>query len=467
MDGSSAVEKNLQGNSREYGIAKASSLQDLLSQTPYQSYSYSYPHKSAYAYLPNPVSLKEAWSEEGVSALFCYIHIPFCEFRCGFCNLFTLSSPQAQLQQNYVSALVRQMQVTQRVLPEAQFARFAMGGGTPSYLHAAQLEQMLSAAINVLGVDLRQIPACVEISPATASYEKLALLKAFHVDRISMGVQSFFAQENKRLCRPQASESVMQAIETVRKLEFPTLNIDLIYGIEGQTLHSWMQSLRTVVAMQVEELYLYPLYVRPLTGLSKIQGKDGAQRLQEDLRMQMYTLGRDYLLAQGYQQVSMRMFRAAHTAGDHGPVYCCQDDGMLGLGCGARSYTRALHYSGEYGVSRKTSKSIIQSYCDTSGKDFELITYGVRLNAEEQRRRYVIQSILMAQGLDKQAYYRRFNTHVLHDLPQLHQLIELGLAAEDPDHLVLTEQGLARADTIGPWLVSNPVQQKMQRFCVR
>jgi len=457
--------KDLEGSI--HSTQNLASLGALLSQTPYQSYSYSYPHKSAYGYLPEPVSLQAAWRDEDVNALFCYIHIPFCEFRCGFCNLFTLSSPRDQLTEHYVSALIRQMQVTQHALPMARFARFAMGGGTPSYLDESQLERVLTAAARVLGIEFQNTPACVEVSPATATVEKLALLKDFHIDRISMGVQSFLAAENQRLCRPQDSQNVMRVVDAVRKLDFPTLNIDLIYGIEGQTIDSWLRSLQTAVSLEVEELYLYPLYLRPVTGLSKIQNRGDTVETSVDSRMQMYTVGRDYLLSQGYQQISMRMFRASHALGDQGPVYCCQDDGMIGLGSGARSYTRRLHYSGEYGVSRKVSKDIIQAYCANSEQDFAQIKYGVLLDAREQRRRYAIQSILLAQGLDKNAYHQRFNSDVMDDLPQLRQLTQLGLATQSPQCLKLTPEGLARADTIGPWLVSDRMHNRMQRFQVR
>ncbi|MBD4029592.1 coproporphyrinogen III oxidase family protein, partial [Xanthomonas citri pv. citri] len=71
-----------------------------------------------------------------------------------------------------------------------------------------------------------------------------------------------------------------------------------------------------------------------------------------DERLVLYRAGRDHLLAAGYTQVSMRMFRAPHARDGDAPVYCCQSDGMVGIGCGARSYTAGLHYSSEYGVSR-------------------------------------------------------------------------------------------------------------------
>ena len=440
-------------------------LSALLHETPYQSYSYSYPHKSAYANLEQAVELTEAWKDEDQSALFSYIHIPFCEFRCGFCNLFTISAPPSDLQQRYVDTLINQIKTTRESLPVAKFARFAMGGGTPSYLSRDQLEQILLAVQDSLNIDLSSIPACVEISPDTINRDKLTVLKAFHVDRISMGVQSFVENETLSLCRPQNNQHVFAAIELLRKLEFPIINLDLIYGIDGQSIDSWMHSVRTAAALNVEELYLYPLYVRPLTGLHKIGLKFAPSHPStDDLRPSMYVAARDYLLDKGYQQISMRMFRAPHVNNPEGPIYSCQNDGMLGLGSGARSYTKRLHYSGRYSVTRKSSRSIVNEYCENIASNFRRIEYGFILNGEEQRRRYVIQSLLLVEGLDKKAYLHRFGTSPTQDLPQLQQLLKLGLAKEERQLFCLTNEGIARSDSIGPWLASSNVQQRMRQF---
>src|SRR5262249_5744093 len=150
-----------------------------------------------------------------------------------------------------------------------------------------------------------------------------------------------------------------------------------------------------------EELYLYPLYVRPLTGLGR------SDREWDDVRRSCYREARPLLTGEGYTQVSMRMFRAAHAPAETGPVYCCQEDGMVGLGSGARSYTRALHYSGEYAVGARGVRQIIADYVTRPEESFACADYGFRLDGAEQRRRYVIQSLLAQEGLARSAYARR------------------------------------------------------------
>src|SRR4029453_1273246 len=109
-------------------------LADLLRGTPYVSYSYAYPHKTAYRRLPVPVPLRDLWAAEGRDALFLYLHIPFCEMRCGFCNLFTTANPKGDFAAKYLTTLRREALRTAAALGPARFARLAIGGGTPTYL---------------------------------------------------------------------------------------------------------------------------------------------------------------------------------------------------------------------------------------------------------------------------------------------------------------------------------------------
>jgi oxygen-independent coproporphyrinogen-3 oxidase len=156
----------------------------------------------------------------------------------------------------------------------------------------------------------------------------------------------------------------------------------------------------------------------------------------------------------------MRMFSmplVGLEVGQTEPVYCCQDDGMIGLGCGARSYTRTLHYSSEYAVKRPGVKRILADYA--ARDDFHLARHGARLDAEEQRRRYAIKSLLQTRGLYAADYRERFGTRPETDLPQLLTLIDLGLASLDAGCLRLTPVGLERSDVIGPWLYSEAVRR--------
>ncbi len=440
-------------------------LARLIQGSPYQGYTYAYPHKTSYRPLPEPIDLDRMWAGEDRDALFLYLHVPFCEMRCGFCNLFTQARPKNDLPARYLAALERQARQVRRALGEARFARVAFGGGTPTQLPPALLARLFDLTEAFGGLD--QLPVSLETSPETASEERLTLAAGRGIDRVSIGIQSFDPSELKALGRPQSVAVASAALDRIRGAGFDTLNVDLIYGIAGQSTSSWLASVRTALTWHPEELYLYPLYLRPLTGL----GKHGPS--WDDHRLECYRAARDLLGAEGYEQFSMRFFRRSRSR-PATPPYSCQDDGMVGLGCGARSYTRALHYCDEWAVSAGGVKNILGRWVERDGASFSRVWHGYRLDGEEQRRRYLVQSLLNTDGLDLGAYRDRFDSDAWSDFPQLEELLELDLAElsnqncpNRASHLVLNARGLELSDCVGPWLYSDRVHRRGQEYVVR
>ncbi|MFC6884006.1 STM4012 family radical SAM protein [Actinomadura yumaensis] len=424
---------------------------------PYQGYVYAYPHKTAYRPLVPRPTLREVWANEPRDALFLYLHIPFCEMRCGFCNLFTRTGAPEELTGAYLDALERQAAAAWDALGEVSFATAAFGGGTPTYLTAPELERLCDIAGSRAA--LGAIPLGVETSPATATTDRLTVLAERGTTRISIGVQSFIDEEARAAVRPQKRAEVEAALDRIRAVGFPTLNIDLIYGIDGQTPASWLHSLDAALKWRPEELYLYPLYVRPLTGLGR-RATDW-----DDHRLELYRLGRDHLLANGYEQVSMRMFRLPGDAADApGTEYCCQTDGMVGLGCGARSYTSELHYSFDYAVGATPVRAIIDDYVRET--DFSAARVGFSLDDDERRRRHLIQSLLQTTGLDRSAYRARFGTDPADDF-DLAPFAARGWLDETPSLITLSPEGLAHSDAIGPALFSPRVRELMDAYEAR
>ncbi|TXS32184.1 coproporphyrinogen III oxidase family protein [Streptomyces sp. ms191] len=434
---------------------------------PYQSYVYAYPHKTAYRSLPDPAPrLDGLWAREPKDALSLYAHIPFCEVRCGFCNLFTRIGAPDELTTRYLDALDRQASAVREALGDdspVRFATAAFGGGTPTFLTAGELERLCDIAEKRMGADLRAVPLSVETSPATATADRLAVLAERGATRLSIGVQSFVEAEARAAVRPQRRADVEAALGRIRDSGVPVLNIDLIYGIDGQTAESWRRSLDAALAWRPEELYLYPLYVRPLTGLGRLSPQ--SDRDWDEQRLGLYRHGRDHLLDRGYEQLSMRMFRRADAPPQGSDDYACQTDGMIGLGCGARSYTSALHYSFDYAVDMREIRSIIDTYTRT--EDFGRARVGRWVDAAEARRRHLLQSLLQAAGMPVVEYTERFGSSPYADFPEeLGRFTALGwLDPEAPDGLLrLSAEGLAHSDGIGPALFSPAVRAAMSAY---
>jgi oxygen-independent coproporphyrinogen III oxidase len=430
---------------------------DILNQ-PFEQYVYAYPHKSAYRRFDPPAPLRDIWQHESQNSLFLYVHVPFCTMRCGFCNLFTTANPPESWAESFLDTLVQEAETVRNCLDAPQFSRIALGGGTPTYLSASQLDAIFRLLYVVFGTSPHQVPSGVEVSPDTVTAEKVAVLKQWNIERVSIGIQSFLEDEARNSGRPQTFAEITTALRLLRDAQFPVLNLDLIYGLPGQTVESWRYSLDQALEYRPEEIYLYPLYVRPLTGL------DGAKKTYTTDRLTLYRQARERLLTAGYEMVSLRMFRRSDSPTTTGPAYCVQEDGMVGLGCGARSYTRACHYSREYAVRAKSVKAILQDYLSTDAKDFALAHHGFTLTDDEQRRRYLLYSLFSYPGLEVTTYQARFGGLPTEDFPMLNQWRNQGWFDFTETHITPTLSGLELSDALGPRLFSQSVRKLMQDY---
>lgn len=437
-----------------------SEVDAMLRGSPYVQYVYGYPHKTAYRPLDAPVALDALWASEDRGALSLYAHVPFCEVRCGFCNLFTEARPDEGPVRAWLDAFERQCRAVSRALGPRRFARAALGGGTPTWLDPPDLARVLALLEDVLERPIAEVPTSVETSPSTATPERVATLRERGVFRVSVGVQSFDEAECRSMGRPQRSEDVRRALGALRDARFPVLNVDLIYGAAGQTEASLVSSLDAALGYAPQELYLYPLYVRPLTGL----GRRG--RSWDDHRLALYRAARDHLRALGWRQASMRMFRSPDAPATPGPSYECQTDGMVGLGCGARSYTRALHYSEPWAVGAASVRGILADYAALDDRALTLARHGVALDEAEQRRRYVLLSLL-GEGLSLGGFERRFGVAALDEVPALPALCDAGLAEARDGVVALTDRGVERSDAVGPLLFSAAMRELMGGFELR
>jgi oxygen-independent coproporphyrinogen-3 oxidase len=433
-------------------------LRRLLRENAYPGYVYGYPHKKAYRTLPSPRPLPAVWQNEDKQALFCYLHIPFCNQRCSFCNLFTYvpgDSPSAA----YVRALGQEMAAYARVLrPSWRIARLYLGGGTPTFLSSQELHQLVGLLEEHLGVRPDQTHGCIEASPETLDEDKVAVLRDLGFQRISLGVQSFVPGELQQVNRRFDFQAHARAVRWIGQAGFPHFNIDLIYGLPGQTAASWRESLEQAIATPCSSLFLYPLYIRPLTGLER-----RAETLPCPTPHQMgefYDHAVERLRQAGFVQLTMRQFRRdpEATVPSADLEYRCQRDGMLGLGAGARSYTTLLHYSTPWRMITRNIRAVVEDYTRRMAEDDTAVRHGFELDLEERQRRFIIQSLLY-DGLDRDGFREQFGIDACEVLPAPWEALEAeDLIAKGPRRVCLTARGVRHADIVGQLFFSERVR---------
>ncbi len=452
---------------------------------PYTQYMYSYPHKTAYRPLPAiPLATYAPFLAGTGHSL--YLHLPFCQAKCGYCNLFSVTAQGKTAIGRYLDALERQCRQYAKVLEPVQtvFSEFAVGGGTPLYLPVDQLVRAFSI-VQTYFAFAPGLEFAVETAPNQTSAEKLEVLKQAGVTRVSMGIQSFSDQELNVLGRVHRADEAREALGLLKAYGFACINVDFIYGIAGQTAESLLDSLKEALEYGPDEIFLYPLYVSHGSGM-QLQGA----AVDAQAAASQYQSASRFLRGQGYRQDSMRRFVRGQGVRAFSE---CGFGSSLGLGCGARSYLGNLHFCSPYAVEQEECLEQIASYGRT--RDFTKIMHGFLLSEEEEKRRYLIRHLFISPGISLQRYKAQFQSSVMEDFPVLRQWMEAGYvcrerrmaaapgeaAAEQPvpavergkqagcpeEWLVMSAEGLALSDYLGPQLISGQVQKAMEEWEVQ
>ena len=409
---------------------------------------YSYPHKTAYRTLTPPVSLSPYLERlEGREASL-YFHIPFCAHKCGYCNLFSQQCCDAERISLYLHTMRRQAEQLSVAAQGLKFTSFAVGGGTPLILDEGQLEELFCLA-ELFGVHPSRVFTSVETSPEYTQKSVLRQLRARGVERLSMGVQSFNETELKKLKRRPGLGTVVGALENIVEAGFPQFNLDLIYGIEGQTVESFMRSLNTALTYRPNELFIYPLYVRPGTRIDV--------RSTDDIGYAIYKSARELLVGQGFVQTSMRRFVRRETTETE---FSCGDEVMLSCGAGGRSYLGNLHYATPYAVRQQAIADEIDHYIRTT--DFMTAANGFLLSTEEMQIRFIIKNLMYHRGVDLAEYEKRFGEKPDRNL--FREFTDRGWIEETGRIVRLTEEGMAYSDYIGQAFISPVVRKLMSEY---
>ncbi len=433
--------------------------------TPYRQYMYSYPHKTAYGQLDS-ISFNEVSKELVCGDNSLYFHIPFCQSKCGYCNLFSVAGINTpgcyNLMKDYIDAMERHAMQLSDAMPEGvDFKDMTFGGGTPLILPDDLLERVFNIAQKYFGIKFGNIPVIVETSPNQTDKSKLILLKKYNVTRISIGVQSFNDKELEALNRFHSADMAKKALEYINDIGFDCVNVDIIYGIQGQTKESLILTLSEVLKYSPDELFVYPLYIKEGTYLYK----SGAVRNADAVKL--YKCARDFLLQNGYSQISMRRFVRRteirqDSSIDNVNENLCGFGNTISVGCGGRSYIGSLHYCTKYGVGQNYCMDKLKEYIAIN--NYLNIKHGYILNIDETKRRYAVKHILFGKGILRKDYLKHFGNDVLKDFGQIEEWAKSGYVNITENYITLTSAGVLLSDYLGAQFISEDVAERMRQW---
>jgi putative oxygen-independent coproporphyrinogen III oxidase len=264
-----------------------------------------------------------------------YVHVPFCLTRCGYCDFNTYAGLD-HLTGRYVHALILEAELHSPGWGDVPFVSLFLGGGTPTMLPAGDLVWLVD--------DLRSVFAFVgdpevtsEANPDTVDELYLAEIRAGGVTRVSMGAQSFDPIVLEALERIHSTASVRAAFAAARRAGFEDVNLDLIYGADGETLESWRRTVEETVALGPEHVSAYALTIEPATALGRKVAAGIVRAPDPDLQAEMYDLACERLAAAGYEHYEISNWAKSGHRCLHNLGYW-EGRPYLGLGAGAHSY---------------------------------------------------------------------------------------------------------------------------------
>lgn len=375
-----------------------------------------------------------------------YLHIPFCRHRCAYCDFNTYTS-LVDLQAAYATALAAEIQQVAGNVRRPVHTIF-FGGGTPSLMTPAQLGQILTAVRDNFAL-ADDAEVTMEANPGTVDGDYLTAVHQLGVNRISFGVQSAIPSELALLEREHDFATVIEAVTLARQAGIHNLNMDLIYGVPGQTMASWQQSVQAVLALQPTHLSLYCLTIEPGTPMKRWLENGRIPPPDPDFAADQYEYACEAMAAQGYGHYEISNWALPGYECAHNLTYWRNGE-YLGLGAGAhghaagyryhvvkqpRVYIRRLNQAVEGELVYPLSTAVAESHAVTT--------------AEAMSDTIITQLRLLEEGLDLAEFARTFGQRLeVRSQDALAQLVGWGLVMMRDGRLRLTRKG---------WFLSNQV----------
>ena len=264
-----------------------------------------------------------------------YLHIPYCLHKCGYCD-FNSHPENREESEIYVSALLSEIEHYAPQLAGKTVSTVFFGGGTPTLLPPASLGKILGKVKNHYNLS-RDCEITIEANPATVKQETLDQIRSSGFNRISIGVQSFDADELKLLERVHSVEEIHTTLHRARLAGFDNLSLDLMSGLPSQSLEKWKSNLLQALDKKPDHISAYGLTIEPATSFFKLQERGLLRLAPENIQLEMLQATIEILPSAGYDQYEISNFARPGFESRHNLNYW--DNGeYLGLGAGASSY---------------------------------------------------------------------------------------------------------------------------------
>lgn len=368
-----------------------------------------------------------------------YVHIPFCATRCSYCGFY--STTKLDLQDRYVDSLCREIALRKEYLSSYSTDSKAantiirtiyIGGGTPSQLSRYSLEKLFHAIDTYLECSPEEVT--MEVNPDDVTNDLAETISALHINRVSMGAQTFDDNRLKFLNRRHKSFQVERAIDILHEHGVGNISIDLMFGFPGQTCDSWKEDVRRAISLDIQHISAYSLMYEEGTKLYRMLKENMIKEIDEEVSLNMYNELINILCGAGYEHYEISNFAKKGYRALHNSSYW-HDIPYLGIGAAAHSYNIK---------SRQWNVSDINKYIESISHDTVPFTFE-SIDADTHYNDIVTTELRTSEGIDLS---RLADKYVQYIVRQAARHVADKTVDINDGHLKLTREGLYISDMI-------------------
>ena len=372
-----------------------------------------------------------------------YIHIPFCRRKCHYCNFFSLAS--LKYKERFLGALKEEIFLRKKYLDGKPIESIYLGGGTPSILKILEIEGILEDLRKYfILAENREIT--LEANPDDLDAGIFREYLAIGINRLSIGVQSFFDDDLEYLNRIHSGQRAEEVVRQAKDAGFSNISIDLIYGIPTLTAEKWQKNLEKAFSLEVSHISTYSLTVEPKTALDLLIRKKKLPGPGEEQILEHFRILLRMMKEQEFEHYEISNFCKNGFYSKHNSMYW-QGGPYLGLGPSAHSYN---------GTSRQWNISNLVQYIDQINRN-EPFFESEELTPVQQYNEYVMVSLRTMWGCDLNTIGERFGEEAVAHFSRLAaRYLTSGELVEKTGIYYLTDEGKLFADGIAADLFLEP-----------
>ena len=365
-----------------------------------------------------------------------YIHVPFCRSKCTYCDFYSLASTDTKLKDGYLDAMCAHIKEAGTLAPNHLVDSIYFGGGTPSFFGAEGMAAILGSIRRSFDVSATA-EVTFEANPDSVTPKLLRRLRSEGFNRVSLGIQCDNDRILEAIGRPHTYEDAVQAVKQIRRAGYHNLSVDLIYGLPGQTLQSWENTLRNVLTLEPDHISCYGLKVEPGTPLYACQ--EVMQLPDDDSQADMYLTANEILRSKGFRQYEISNFCRRGMESRHNLKYWTGGE-YLGFGPSASS---------DFAGKRYTMVRDLRAYVSGVLAGGQVVDDIQEVPPRERAGEYLMMRLRTNLGIQAQEYEKQY---LLPFAPLEEKLME----CQGRGHAFKTETGHWRLTPEG-YLLSNSI----------